>query len=109
MSLLNCVGCKKQNVHSQTWTKFLRFFRVFMYFRNKFSQKETSKYWLNVLDLSGVLILKIYIYFLYFWAMLFKDTYRGKTPSNKTLVLTKSTNMGILVIGTSNQPFIRGS
>ena len=41
--------------------------------------------------------------------MLFKDTYRGKTPPNKTPVLTKSTNMGILVIGTSNQPFIRGS
>ena len=59
MSLLNYMGCKKQNVHSQTWTKFLRFFQVFMYFRNKFSKKETSKYQLNVLDLSAVFILKI--------------------------------------------------
>ena len=41
--------------------------------------------------------------------MLFKDAYREKAPSNKTPVLTKSTNMGIWVIGTSNQPFIRGS
>ena len=31
-----------------------------------------------------------------------------ETPSNKTPALTKSTNMGIWVDGTSNQ-FIRGS
>ena len=43
MSLLNYMGCKKQNVHSQTWTKFLRFFQVFMYFRNKFSKKRNIK------------------------------------------------------------------
>ena len=30
-------------------------------------------------------------------------------PSNKTPPLTKSTNMGILVVGISNQLFIRGS
>ena len=41
--------------------------------------------------------------------MLFKDTHREKALSNKTPVLTNSTNMGIWVIGTSNQPFIRGS
>ena len=41
--------------------------------------------------------------------MLFKDIYREKAPSNKTAVFTKSTNMGIWVIGTSNQAFIRGS
>ena len=38
-----------------------------------------------------------------------KDTHREKTPSNKTLALTKGTNMGIRVVGTSNQFFIRGS
>ena len=43
MSQLNCVGCEKQNVHSQTCTKFLRFLLVFMYFRNKFSKKKKKK------------------------------------------------------------------
>ena len=38
-----------------------------------------------------------------------KDTHKEKAPSYKTPVLTKSTNMGILVVGTSNQLFIRGS
>ena len=71
-----------------------------MYFRNKFSQKETLKYWLNVRDLSVVLILKIDS---------FKDTQMAKEPSNNTPVLTKSTNMGIWVGGTWHQPFIRGS
>ena len=37
-----------------------------------------------------------------------KDTHREKVPSNKTPALTKSTTMGILVVGTSNQVFIRG-
>ena len=32
-----------------------------------------------------------------------------KAPSNKTLTLAKSTNMGIWIVSTSNQPFIRGS
>ena len=59
MSLLNWVVCEKHNVHSQTWTKYLKFLWAFMYFRNKFFQKETLKYGLNVLDLSVVLILKI--------------------------------------------------
>ena len=38
-----------------------------------------------------------------------KETHREKAPSNKTPGLTKSTIMGIWVVGTSNQPFIRGS
>ena len=38
---------------------------------------------------------------------LFKDTHREKAASNKTPALTKSTNMGIWVVGTSNQPFIK--
>ena len=42
MSQLNCVGCEKQNVHSQTCSKFLRFLLVFMYFRNKFSKKKKT-------------------------------------------------------------------
>ena len=39
-----------------------------------------------------------------------KNTHMEKAPSNKTLALTESTNMGIwFAIGTSNQLFIRGS
>ena len=30
-----------------------------------------------------------------------KDTHKEKAPSNKTLKLTKSTNMGICIVGTS--------
>ena len=40
---------------------------------------------------------------------LIKDTHREKASSNKTPALTKSRNMGIWVVGTSNQLFIRGS
>ena len=32
-----------------------------------------------------------------------------KAPSNKTPALTKSTNIGIWIVSTSNQLFIRGS
>ena len=39
----------------------------------------------------------------------FKDTASEKAPSNKTPALTKSMNMDIWVLGTSNQHFIRGS
>ena len=38
-----------------------------------------------------------------------KDTHREKVPSNKTLALRKSTNIGINVVRKSNQVFIRGS
>ena len=37
------------------------------------------------------------------------DTHRVKALSNKTPALRKSTNMGIWVVGTLNQLFIRGS
>ena len=37
-----------------------------------------------------------------------KDTHREKAPSNKTPALTKSTNMGIWVVGTTNQLCIAG-
>ena len=37
---------------------------------------------------------------------LIKDTQREKVASNKTPVLTKSMNMDIWVVGTSNQIFI---
>ena len=40
---------------------------------------------------------------------LLKDTHREKVPSDKTSALTKSTNMGIWVVGITNQLFIRGS
>ena len=39
----------------------------------------------------------------------FKDTHREKVPSNKIPARTKSVNMGIWVVGTSNQHFRRGS
>ena len=39
----------------------------------------------------------------------FKDTHREKAPSGKTPKLTKSRSMGIWVVDTSNQLFIRGS
>ena len=39
----------------------------------------------------------------------FKGTLAEKTPSNKTAMPAKSTNMGIWVVGTSNQLFIIGS
>ena len=38
-----------------------------------------------------------------------KDTHMEKVPSNKAPVLTKSTNMGIWIVGKSNQVFLRGS
>ena len=38
-----------------------------------------------------------------------KYTHREKAPSNKTPALTKSKNMGIWVVGTTNQLCIRGS
>ena len=38
-----------------------------------------------------------------------KDTHWEKAPSNETPALTKSTNMGIWVVGTTNQLFKGGS
>ena len=40
---------------------------------------------------------------------LFKDTQRNKAPSNEIPALTKGTNMGIWVVGATNQLCIRGS
>ena len=41
--------------------------------------------------------------------MCVKDTHREKRPSKKAPGLTEITNMGILVVGTSNQLFLRDS
>ena len=41
--------------------------------------------------------------------IILKHTYREKAPSNWTQALTKSLNMDIWLVGTSNQIFIRGS
>ena len=38
-----------------------------------------------------------------------KDTHKKKAPSNKTPALTKITNTGIWLVGTSNKLFIRDS
>ena len=64
--------------------------------------KNDNSYYLQV-------FLKQYQYIMKKVIRHIKDTHREKTPSNKTPVLTKSTNMGIWVIGTSNQLFTRGS
>ena len=50
---------------------------------------------------------KNFAYVLNEWSL--KDTYREKAPSNKTPALTKSRNMVIWVVVTSNQLSIRGS
>ena len=42
-------------------------------------------------------------------SVFFKDTHKEKAPLNKTPALTKSANMGIWVVGLSNQLFIRRS
>ena len=39
--------------------------------------------------------------------VLLKDTHREKAPSNKTPSLTRITNTGIWVVGTSNKFFIK--
>ena len=41
--------------------------------------------------------------------LLIKDIHREKAPSNETPAFTKSTNMDIWIVGTTNQLFIRGS
>ena len=45
----------------------------------------------------------------YPYEKLFKDTHRKNTPSDKTLMLSKSMNMNIWMIGATNQLFIRSS
>ena len=39
----------------------------------------------------------------------FKDTHREEAPSNKAPALTRSINMDIWVVGTSNQLVMRGT
>ena len=48
-------------------------------------------------------------YCIKFFFLILKDTQMEKAPSNKTPALTKSSNMGIFVVGISNQLFLRGS
>ena len=43
------------------------------------------------------------------WVMVLKFTHREKALPNKTPALAKSMNMGIWIVGTSNQLFIRSS
>ena len=38
-----------------------------------------------------------------------EETHREKVPSNETAALTKSMNMDIWVVCTSNQLFVKGS
>ena len=64
-----------------------------------------------------IYLLYIYMCFICFFIFLyvsililfdFRGTYKEKAPLNKT-PLTKSTNMSIWVVGTTNQLCIRGS
>ena len=43
------------------------------------------------------------------YLQIIKDTHKEKAPSNKTPALTKSMDMDIWVVGTSNQVVLRGS
>ena len=54
-----------------------------------------------------LLIGKLYVYG--FSNDTLKGTHRENTPSNKTPALTESMYMGIWVVGTSNQLFLRSS
>ena len=58
----------------------------------------------NKRELSSFISCNLFL--LHSWV---KDTHREKAPSNETPALTKSTNMGICVVRTSNQLFTRGS
>ena len=53
MSLLNCMVCRKQNVHSQTWTKFLRFLQVFIYLWNKSPPPPPPPAQKKIIKISG--------------------------------------------------------
>ena len=55
--------------------------------------------WNQIIDCQDKIYLNYYV----------KDTHREEAPSNKIPTLTKSTNMGIWFVGTSNQLIIRGS
>ena len=46
---------------------------------------------------------------MFYKIVVLKDTHREKAPLNKTPALTKSTNMGIWVVGTTNPLFKGGS
>ena len=65
-------------------------------------QKMLQKAPMTLLKLQNVLFLGIQ-------QILLKDIQREKAPSNKTPALIKSRNMGIWVVGTSNQLVIGGS
>ena len=43
------------------------------------------------------------------WIILSKNTHSEKSPSNETTTLSKSTNIDIWLVGTSDRIFIRGS
>ena len=49
------------------------------------------------------------IYLNNFKMNIIKDTHREKAPWNKTPAFTKSLNVDVRVVGSSNQHFIRGS
>ena len=51
----------------------------------------------------------IRFYFRNFLSTAFKDTHSEKAPSHETQAPTKSINMDIWIVGTSNQLFIRDS
>ena len=54
-------------------------------------------------DISATVVVQVLV------SVFLKDTDREKAPLNKTPTLSKSTNMGIWIVATSNQLFILGS
>ena len=79
-----------------------------------------SKRWLTIYDITIRTIYMLDVYVVLYFSFLskqdnklyksrLKDTHREKALSNETAAHTKSTNMDIWIVGTTNQLFIRGS
>ena len=87
-----------------------------MFFKKNWSQKNTSNFFEKSFPSLPQSLLRICLKELILRVLNFcppllvilKDTHREKAPPDKPLALTKSTNMGIWVVGTSDQLFIRG-
>ena len=66
---------------------FIKFVRIVFYFSLFWTVASLNVLFVNVFDIEINVV---------------RNTQREKAPSNKTQALTKSTNMGVWVFGTSN-------
>ena len=66
---------------------FIKFVRIVFYFSLFWRVASLKVLFVNVFDIEINVV---------------RNTQREKAPSNKTQALTKSTNMGVWVVGTSN-------